>query len=126
MIDSLTDPLHFSVCKLGFAAYLLAFWAQNLAQYSSSPDDVVLSVLLVTLTVLLMGTQMYACLHVKLVKLVLTYGRYGASAVWGLASKVDRSISRQNIVVGSPHPSTLSVAVPQILLNVPNEMKEEC
>ncbi|KAJ4490566.1 hypothetical protein J3R30DRAFT_3694241 [Lentinula aciculospora] len=61
------------VFKLGFAAYLLAFWAQHLVQFHSSSDDIALSVLLVILTVLLMSTQVY-----------------GAGAVWGLAKKVNR------------------------------------
>ncbi|KAJ3730818.1 hypothetical protein C8R42DRAFT_17556 [Lentinula raphanica] len=60
------------IFKLGFAAYLLGFWAQHLVQFHSS-DDIALSVLLVVLTVLLMATQVY-----------------GAGAVWGLAKKVNR------------------------------------
>lgn len=47
-----------SIFKIGFAAYLLAFWAQNLEQFHSTGDDVALSVILVTIILLLMCTQM--------------------------------------------------------------------
>ncbi|KAE9411124.1 hypothetical protein BT96DRAFT_912452 [Gymnopus androsaceus JB14] len=63
------------IFKIGFAAYLLAFWAQKLEQFHTSPDDIALSVMLVTIIVLLMCTQVY-----------------GAWAVWCLAAKVNKSI----------------------------------
>ncbi|KAJ3746207.1 hypothetical protein DFH05DRAFT_1522801 [Lentinula detonsa] len=80
------------IFKLGFAAYLLGFWAKHLAQFHSSPNDIALSVLLVVLTVLLMGTQVY-----------------GAGAVWGLAKKVDRFMKNPSIspVESSKSHSTL-------------------
>ncbi|KAJ3999701.1 hypothetical protein F5050DRAFT_879378 [Lentinula boryana] len=69
--------------KIGFAAYLLAFWAQKLEQFHSTGDDVAVSVMLVTIIVLLMCTQIY-----------------GAWAVWCLARKVNKSmhpIQRPNL-----------------------------
>ncbi|KAJ3867149.1 hypothetical protein EV359DRAFT_78870 [Lentinula novae-zelandiae] len=88
------DILYFAavqsfIFKLGFAAYLLGFWAQHLVQFHSSSDDVALSVLLVILTVLLMSTQVY-----------------GAKAVWGLAKKIDRDMN--NCVLPSPVESSKS------------------
>ncbi|KAF8832371.1 hypothetical protein HHX47_DHR1001763 [Lentinula edodes] len=63
------------IFKIGFAAYLLAFWAQKLEQFHSAGDDVALSVILVTIILLLMCTQIY-----------------GAWAVWCLARKVNTSM----------------------------------
>ncbi|KAJ3823888.1 hypothetical protein F5880DRAFT_1563824 [Lentinula raphanica] len=64
-----------SIFKLAFAAYLLAFWAQKLEQFHTSSKDIALSVMLVTIIVLLMCTQIY-----------------GAWAVWCLAEKVNRTM----------------------------------
>ncbi|GAW08269.1 secreted protein [Lentinula edodes] len=63
------------IFKLAFAAYLLAFWAQKLAQFHTSSKDIALSVMLVTIIVLLMCTQIY-----------------GAWAVWCLSEKVNKSM----------------------------------
>ncbi|KAJ3745986.1 hypothetical protein DFH05DRAFT_901409 [Lentinula detonsa] len=63
------------IFKLAFAAYLLAFWAQKLEQFHTSSKDIALSVMLVTIIVLLMCTQIY-----------------GAWAVWCLAEKVNQSM----------------------------------
>ncbi|KAJ4490750.1 hypothetical protein J3R30DRAFT_3400017 [Lentinula aciculospora] len=63
------------IFKLVFAAYLLAFWGQKLEQFHTSSKDIALSVMLVTIIVLLMCTQIY-----------------GAWAVWCLAEKVNQSM----------------------------------
>jgi len=99
------------ICKLAFAAYLLAFWGENLVQFHSTSDDVALSVLLATLTVLLMCTQIY-----------------GAWAVWGLASKINRTMSKGEVVriaeiaESSSNSSTMSL---DLLLEAPKDLEKD-
>jgi len=67
--------VHSFIFKIAFAAYLLVFWALHLEQFHAKPDEIALSVMLVTIIVLLMCTQIY-----------------GAWAVWCLAEKVNKAM----------------------------------
>ncbi|KAK0486372.1 hypothetical protein IW261DRAFT_1455163 [Armillaria novae-zelandiae] len=60
------------LCKIGFAVYLVAWWALKLAKFHT-PSDIALSVMLVFICALLMSTQVY-----------------GSYAVWSIATNMDR------------------------------------
>ncbi|KAF8918686.1 hypothetical protein CPB85DRAFT_1430381 [Mucidula mucida] len=60
------------LCKFGFAVYLMVWWATKLAKFTS-PADIALSVVLMTICSLLMATQVY-----------------GSWAVWRVATSMDR------------------------------------
>ncbi|KAI5480049.1 hypothetical protein MNV49_002014 [Pseudohyphozyma bogoriensis] len=73
--------------KFGFAVYLIVYWGMHVAKYHSNPVDIYFSVVVCTIAILLMATQIY-----------------GAWAVWSIAQKLNRDteLSPSNTLHPSP------------------------